>query len=161
VTKLASADLVASTHSEAIKMWGFIKSPTSAMAIAWAGFQIYLYFDLGIDSLVERAGHLGFAIALALNLMADHSKNKVSKISLRVIALTCIAPMIFIAVEIDRIRLRTPLLDDLLPVEIVLALFLLTTLLMVGYRVMGLGITLVASLLDLSRFSSASSSRLN
>lgn len=134
------------TKDEAVKVWDALRRPTSLVALAWVFFQIYLYFDLSVDSLVERSGHVGFAIAMALSLIADRSKRGIWKFGLRVGALACLAPMIFMVAEIDRIRSRTPLLDDVLPVEMIMALLVLIPLVVVGYRVMGLGITVVAGI---------------
>lgn len=117
---------------------------TAVIALSWVGFQILLYFEPGIDSLIKRSGHVGFAIALGLSLWADTPKQRVLRFGLRVASIISLAPFLFLALEIDWIRSRTVLLDDVLPTEIGMALLLLLSLIIVGYRVLGRGIILVA-----------------
>lgn len=130
-------------RTEATALWQLLSSPTGLIAIAWVSFQFLLYFEPGIDSLVRRAGHVGFAIALGVSFWADAVQSQPLKVALRIASLMCLAPFLFLAIEIDRISGRIVMLDDLLPMEIAMALLTLVSLIVVGFRVLGLGITAV------------------
>ena len=121
-----------------------IFNATALIALAWVGFQILLYFQPGIDSLIRRSGHVGFAVALGLSLWADTSQPRVFQVALRAASVVVLAPFVFMALEIDWVRSRTVLLDDVRAIEIGMALLLLVPLIIVGYRVLGRGITLFA-----------------
>ncbi len=131
-------------RTEANVLWRLVSSPTALIALGWVSFQILFYFEPGIDSLIRRAGHVGFAIALGMSLWADATQQRPYRAVLRIASVLCLAPFLFIAVEIERIWSRITMLDDLLPTEIGMALLTIVSLIIVGYRTLGRGITLVA-----------------
>lgn len=142
----ATPEVSENPRAGGVSFWTTVQTPTAAFAFAWVSFQLYLYFYPGTDSLIGRSGHVCFALALALNVWADAILARIPRILMRAAAVITLAPVVFMALEIDRIRSRTPLLDELLPTEIILASLLLIALMVVGYRVVGLGLVLVVAM---------------
>lgn len=129
--------------AEVKELWRLVCNPTALISLSWVGFQVLLYFEPEIDSLVRRSGHVGFAIALGLSFWADSTKSLSLKVALRIASAVCLAPFVFIWLEIDRISSRIVMIDGLLPTEIAMAALTLVSLIVVGFRVLGTGITLV------------------
>lgn len=50
------------------KRWGDLFAPAPLTALAWSAFQIAIFIWPTIPTLVQRAGHVSFAVALALLL---------------------------------------------------------------------------------------------
>lgn len=72
-----------SIRNETAKLWQLVYSPTAVIALAWVCFQILFYFEPGIDSLIRRSGHVGFAVALGMSLWADSIENRLFRAALR------------------------------------------------------------------------------
>lgn len=131
-------------RKEATTLWQLVYSPTAVIALAWVCFQILFYFEPGIDSLIRRSGHVGFAVALGMSLWADSTESRLIRVTQRFASLACLAPAVFMFMDIERISSRMMMLDPVLTMDVMMALLAIITLIIVGYRVLGRGITLVA-----------------
>lgn len=131
-------------RNEASTLWQLAYSPTAVIALCWVGFQVLFYFEPGIDSLIRRSGHVGFAVALGMSLWADSTASPLFRVALRFASLASLAPAVFMLMDIERISSRMMMLDPVLAVDVVMALLAIISLIVVGYRVLGRGITLVA-----------------
>ena len=135
--------MMSEIRPQAKAFWESLRFPTPVIALVWVGFQLYLYFEPGTDSLISRSGHVCFAIALGFNLWADEIKPAGLRLGLRLLSLLCLAPFVYMALEIERIRSRTPLLDELLPAEIFLAIVMLAALIVISAKLVGRGVVVV------------------
>jgi TRAP transporter 4TM/12TM fusion protein len=133
-----------SIRNETAKLWQLVYSPTAVIALAWVCFQILFYFEPGIDSLIRRSGHVGFAVALGMSLWADSIENRLFRAALRCASLVSLAPAVFMFMDIERVSSRMTMLDPVLTMDVAMALVAIISLIIVGYRVLGRGITLVA-----------------
>lgn len=131
-------------RNEASTLWQLVYSPTAVIALCWVGFQVLFYFEPGIDSLIRRSGHVGFAVALGMSIWADSTDSPLFRAALRFASLASLAPAVFMFMDIERISSRMMMLDPVLTIDVVMALLAIISLIIVGYRVLGRGITLVA-----------------
>jgi TRAP transporter 4TM/12TM fusion protein len=126
--------------------WPDLLSPAPLIALTWTLAQIAFVIWPSIDTLVQRALHVGFALALAVT-MFGRGRVRSTRWSYTVLGLLVLAPSLYIAWNANWLTsVRVQGLDDVTPVQYVLGLFLIVALFEAGRRVLGLGLAVFSSL---------------
>jgi TRAP transporter 4TM/12TM fusion protein len=127
--------------------WRDLLAPAPLTALAWSAFQIAVFIWPSVPVLVQRAGHVSFAVALTLLITRNKLKTPVMRALNYVLALLAMLPAIYIAVSVNRLMNgRIPGLDPLQPADYVFGIMLLLLLAEASRRVLGWGINLLALL---------------
>ncbi|MBI4293418.1 MAG: TRAP transporter fused permease subunit [Betaproteobacteria bacterium] len=129
------------------KRWGELLAPAPLAALAWSAFQIAIFLWPTIPTLVQRAGHVSFAVALALLLTHGKLKTPAMRGLNYLLALLAALPAVYIANSVERImNERISGLDPLAAGDYAFGILMLLLLAEASRRVLGLGISLLALL---------------
>lgn len=127
--------------------WRDLLAPAPLVALAWSAFQIALFIWPTISTIIQRAGHVSFGVALALLLTHDRFRTPITRALNYMMALLALAPAVYIALSVERIMNgRISGLDPLVPADYVFGVCLLILVAEASRRTLGLGITLLAAL---------------
>jgi TRAP transporter 4TM/12TM fusion protein len=133
--------------------WRELLAPAPLMALAWSAFQIALFIWPTISTIIQRAGHVSFGVALALLLTHDRFRTSVTRALNYMMALLALAPAVYIAVSVERIMNgRISGLDPLVPADYIFGVCLLILVAEASRRTLGLGITLLAAVFVIYHF---------
>lgn len=116
--------------------------PVTFVALGWAAFQVYIWWNPELDLLFVRSAHLGFALATACALYAAAGTGRLRHLWYVPAALAAIPP-IFHYLGYDRWISRISGLDPVYPSDIAVAGLLGALLLVVSLRSVGKGMTIV------------------
>ena len=137
----------AASASPGERRWRDLLAPAPLTALAWSAFQIAIFVWPTIPTLVQRAGHVSFALALTLLLTHGRLKTPAMRGLNYLLALLAALPAIYIASSVERImEQRIAGLDPLTTGDYVFGILLLLLLAEVSRRMLGLGINLLALL---------------
>lgn len=123
--------------------WRELARPVPLVALAWSAFQLLTWWDPSIDIMIQRGGHVSFAIALTLLATGEKSASRADRIAGRVLAAAAMLPAAYIAIEIQRITMRIPELDPVLFGDYASAVLVMVLLVEASRRAMGWGMCLV------------------
>ena len=131
---------------EELARWRDFLTPAGLVALGWTLFQVAIVVWPTVEVIVQRGGHVCFAVALALLTTGRRLRSA----SLRAVNLglagLAFLPFLWLVLEQGRIEDRYSGLDPLLWGDWAGAILLLLLLFEASRRVMGLGITLFAAL---------------
>ncbi|HUX25218.1 MAG TPA: hypothetical protein VMV87_11430, partial [Burkholderiales bacterium] len=120
--------------------WRDLFAPAPLTALAWTAFQIAIFIWPSIPTIVQRAGHVSFAVALTLLLTHERFKTPAMRALNYLLALLAALPAIYIAVSVDRLmNQRIAGLDPLVAKDYVFGILLLLLLAEASRRVLGWG----------------------
>lgn len=122
--------------------WRDVATPAAAIALAWALFQGLAAFDVYLDTLVKRAAHVGFAIALALVLTSRAGPAWWKRVNEGLAALALV-PAVILWANLERTMDRFPGIDPLMPQDYFAAFTLLVLLFEASRRLLGVGMTVL------------------
>jgi TRAP transporter 4TM/12TM fusion protein len=108
------------------------------LAAAWIGLQVYDGVTGFRDVLVQRPVHLSFAIAIGV--LATVRSGAASRALGAGLAVLAFAPSAYLALRIDSVLTRIPFVSAVTPLEAVLGVALLVSLLEATRRLLGLGL---------------------
>ena len=127
--------------------WRDLLAPAQLAALAWSAFQIAIFIWPTIPTLVQRAGHVSFAVALTLLLTHGKLKSAAMRGLNYALALLAALPAVYIAYSVERImNERISGLDPLVTGDYVFGILLFLLIAEASRRVLGLGINLLALL---------------
>jgi len=133
--------------------WRDLVAPAPLTAIAWSAFQIAIFIWPTIPTLSQRAGHVSFAIALALLLSSGKTASAVRRAADYLLAVLAMLPGIYVVYSIERLmNERISGVDAPLPADYGFGLLLLVLLFEASRRTLGLGMTLLAALFVVYHF---------
>lgn len=133
--------------------WRDLLAPAALMALAWTLFQIALFIWPTIPTLVQRAGHVSFAVALALLLTHPGTASVAVRATNHLFALLALSPAIYVYLSIDRLmNERISGVDPVAPLDYVFGLLILLLVAEASRRVLGIGISVLAVLFILYHF---------
>jgi TRAP transporter 4TM/12TM fusion protein len=127
--------------------WRDLVAPVPLAALAWTGFQLAIFVWPAIPTLVQRAGHVSFAVALALLLTHDRLRSPALRALNYLLAVLAALPAIHIARSVDRLmNQRISGVDPLDPSDYAFGILLVVLLFEASRRTLGLGLTALAAL---------------
>ncbi len=127
--------------------WRDLLAPVPLTALAWSIFQIALFIWPTISTIIQRAGHVSFGVALALLLTSDRFRTPAMRGLNYVLAVLAMAPAVYVMLSVERIMNgRISGLDPLVAGDYVFGVCLLILVAEASRRMLGLGITLLAVL---------------
>ncbi len=131
-----------------LRRWSDLGQPVMLIALAWTVAQIAFVLQPSIDTLTQRALHVGFALALAFAMFGLAAPAlSPRRLGWLLVGLVAFAPAAYIAFNAAYLmEVRVQGLDAVEPAEYVLGLLLLVALFEAGRRVLGLGLALFAAL---------------
>ncbi|MEO8080300.1 MAG: TRAP transporter fused permease subunit, partial [Caldimonas sp.] len=132
----------------ALRRWSDLADPVVLIALAWSLAQIAFVVDPSIDTLVQRALHVGFALSLALAMFGFAAPARSPRrIGWLLVAAVAFLPALYIVVNAGYLTSeRVQGLDEVTRVQYVAGLTLIVLLFEAGRRVLGLGLTIFAAL---------------
>ena len=137
---------MAEIKAETNTRWRDLLAPAPLTALAWTAFQVAVYLWPAIDTLVQRAVHVSFGVALGLLLSHGALKSRVARVLNYVLAACAALPAVYIAVSVDRImNERIAGLDPLLFGDYAFGLLLMLLVAEVSRRTLGVGMTVLAA----------------
>jgi TRAP transporter 4TM/12TM fusion protein len=123
------------------------------VALAWTAFQLAIFAWPSIPIITQRAGHVSFAIALALITTDARLRSRGARVLNRILAALAALPALYVAGSADRLmNERISGVDALLPADFLLGLLLVALLFEAMRRMLGLGMTLIAGLFVVYHF---------
>ena len=143
-----SADSEAVEPSKlALARWSDVADPILLIALAWALAQIAFVVWPQIDTLVQRALHVGFALALAFAMLGHGAPPRSARrIAWAVVGLVAFAPALYIAANAGYLTAeRLQGVDPVGELDYALGLVLVVALFEASRRVLGLGMTIFAA----------------
>jgi TRAP transporter 4TM/12TM fusion protein len=127
-----------------VRRWADLADPVVLIALAWSVAQV-VFVLWTVDTLVQRALHVGFALALAF-AMFGLGRPRAHRLAWLALALVSFLPAAYIAVSADYLTSeRVQGLDAVKPAEYVLGLMLVVLLFEAGRRVLGHGLAVFAA----------------
>lgn len=127
--------------------WRVLLAPAQFTALAWSAFQIAIFIWPTIPTLVQRAGHVSFAVSLTLLLTHGRLKSPAMRGLNYALALLAALPAIYITYSVERItEQRISGLDPIVSGDYVFGILLLLLIAEASRRMLGLGINLLALL---------------
>jgi TRAP transporter 4TM/12TM fusion protein len=123
--------------------WPGLLRPVPLLALAWTIFQVAIWWFNDIDLIVQFAGHVAFAIALALLASGEKSASPGYRWLNRVLAIVALIPAIYMAADAHRIVFRISGLDPVLIGDYACAIALMVLLVEASRRVLGWGMCIV------------------
>jgi TRAP transporter 4TM/12TM fusion protein len=142
------------TEASILKLprWSGLFGPAPLIALAWTVAQIAFVIWPSIDTLVQRALHVGFALALAV-IMLGRDRTKAARWIYATLGFLVLVPSIYLAWNANYLTsVRVEGLDAVTPVQYVFGLFLIVALFEAGRRVLGLGLAIFSMLFVLYFF---------
>ncbi|MBI3434290.1 MAG: TRAP transporter fused permease subunit [Proteobacteria bacterium] len=137
----------------AFRHWTDLFDAAVLIALIWSLSQIVFVLWPGIDTLTQRALHVGFAIALAIAMVARAASSRGRRVLLTAFAVLSFLPCAYVAMNAG--FLMSERVQGLDPVDLfdyLLGLFLLVVLFEAGRRVLGLGLAAFTALFVLYFF---------
>lgn len=126
-------------------LWRDLVAPAPLTALAWSTFQLAIFVWPTIPTLVQRAGHVSFAVALTLLLTHGKIKTPAMRAVNYLLALLAALPALYITYSAERLMdQRISGLDPLSMGDYVFGILLLLLIAEASRRVLGLGINLLA-----------------
>jgi TRAP transporter 4TM/12TM fusion protein len=116
--------------------------PVTLVALGWAAFQIYIWWNPELDLLFVRSAHLGFALATACGLYAAQGSGRLRHLWYIPAVLAAVPPA-FHFLGYDRWISRISGLDPVYWSDVAVACLLGLLLLVVSLRSVGKGMTIV------------------
>ncbi|HEY5365081.1 MAG TPA: TRAP transporter fused permease subunit [Casimicrobiaceae bacterium] len=126
--------------------WLDLLRPVPLVALVWTTFQVAIWWFNDIDLIVQYAGHVSLAIALALLATGEKSASASARWMNRLLAVAALVPAIYLAVDSHRIIYRISGLDPILFGDYTCAIVLIVLLVEASRRVLGWGMCIVALL---------------
>jgi TRAP transporter 4TM/12TM fusion protein len=125
--------------------WRDLLAPAPLTALAWCAFQVSIFVSPTIPTLVQRAGHVSFGVALALLLTHRALRSAAARGLNYLLAAAAMAPALYVTWFIDRImNQRIANVDAPELPDYVFGVMLLVLLAEASRRILGKGITLLA-----------------
>jgi TRAP transporter 4TM/12TM fusion protein len=138
------SEAAASEASKALS-WRALLRPAPLTALAWTGFQVAIFIWPTIPTLVQRAWHVSFAVALALLVTHARIASPAARGLNYLLALAALLPAVHITRSLERLMSeRISGLDPLTPGDYAWGFVLLLLVIEASRRTLGLGITLLA-----------------
>ncbi|MBI1201100.1 MAG: TRAP transporter fused permease subunit [Rhodopseudomonas sp.] len=135
-----------------LKRWPDLLDPASLIALAWTLAQIAFVIWPSIDTLAQRALHVGFALALAVT-MFGRDRSTMVRHAYALLGILAFVPALYIAWNAGYLTgERVQGLDGVTPVQFGLGLFFIVALFEAGRRSLGLGLTIFSALFVLYFF---------
>jgi TRAP transporter 4TM/12TM fusion protein len=142
--RLSEPEITGATASRVVR-WRDLFAPAPLTALAWSAFQIALFVWPTISTIIQRAWHVSFAVALALLLTHSRLRTPATRGLNYVLALLAMLPALYITLSVERIlNQRISGLDPLIMQDYVFGILLLMLVAEASRRVLGTGITLLA-----------------
>lgn len=142
--------MITTTANEGLadaKRWRDLVAPVPLTAIAWSAFQIAIFIWPTIPTLSQRAGHVSFAIALALLLSSQKSASAARRAVDYLLAALAMLPGLYVVYSIERLmNERISGVDVPVPADYVFGLLLIVLLFEASRRTLGFGMTLLTAL---------------
>jgi TRAP transporter 4TM/12TM fusion protein len=127
--------------------WRALVRPAPLTALAWTAFQVAIFIWPTIPTLVQRAWHVSFAVALALLITQPRLRTPIAQGANYLLALLAILPAVHITRSVERIMTeRISGLDPLDPSDYLFGAILILLVIEASRRMLGLGITVLALL---------------
>ncbi len=125
-----------------LSRWTDLADPSVLIALAWSAAQIAFVLWPSIDTLTQRALHVGFALALSVSILG-RGRSPRARYGAALLGLLCLVPAVYIAWNAAFITGgRVPGLDPVTMAQYVLGIFFIVALFEMGRRVLGLGLTI-------------------
>lgn len=136
---------MAEVSAAARARWRDLLAPAPLTALAWTAFQLAVYLWPTIDTLVQRATHVSFGVALALLLTHGALQGRAARVLNYALAAAAMLPALYIAVSVDRImNERISGLDPVLIGDYLFGLLLVLLVFEAARRTLGLGMMILA-----------------
>lgn len=117
------------------------------IALCWTLAQVYFVLFPGVDTFTQRALHVGFALALGISMLASKAGSKAARSFYYITGLLAFLPSVYIAYNARFLTTeRIQGLDPVAPLDYVFGLGLIAGLLWAGWRILGSGMIVFASL---------------
>lgn len=131
-----------------LKRWSDLADPILLIALAWSVMQVAIVVNPSIDTLTQRALHVGFALSLALAMFGlSAPPRSARRIGWLVMAAIGFLPALYIAFNASFLTSeRMEGIDPVTMPQYVFGLLLIVLLFEAGRRVLGLGMTVFAAL---------------
>ena len=131
----------------ALRRWSDLANPVVLIALAWSVAQIAFVVEPGIDTLVQRSLHVGFALTLALAMVGLPSPPRsVRRVGWLVAGLIAFLPTLYIVFNASfLVSERYQGIDPVSLPQYVFGVLLVVALFEAGRRVLGWGMTLFAA----------------
>jgi TRAP transporter 4TM/12TM fusion protein len=147
-------------HSEATessvltaRRWSDLADPAALIALAWSLFQIAIVIWPNIDTLTQRALHVGFALSLAYAMFGRNKETRRTSPLYLLLAVLAITPSIYIAFNSYYLTSeRIQGLDAARPLDYVFGILLIILLFEAARRTLGLGLTIFTGIFVLYFF---------
>lgn len=125
-----------------LKQWSNLFDPAMLIALSWTLAQIAFVIWPAIDTLQQRALHVGFAVALAFAMFGRTAASRIARVVYVAVGILGFAPALYIAWQADFLMgERIQGLDPVTLPDYLLGGLLVLLLLEAGRRVLGWGIT--------------------
>ena len=122
-----------------------MKRIATAIALLWALFQVWIWWDKELDLIFVRSGHLGLAMATGAAMMAARTERQLERLALLVVAGLSMLPPVFHYIGSERWITRISGLDPVLTLDYAVAGLLVVTLGFIAWRLVGAGMALVVA----------------
>lgn len=130
----------------ALRRWPDLLDPAALIALVWTLAQIAFVVWPAIDTLTQRALHVGFALALAVT-MFGRGRPAAARHGYALMGLLTFVPALYIAWNAGYLTgERVQGLDTVTPVQYGLGIFFIVALFEAGRRTLGLGLTVFSAL---------------
>lgn len=117
------------------------------IALCWTLAQVYFVLFPGVDTFTQRALHVGFALALGISMLASKAGSKATRSFYYITGVLAFLPSVYIAYNARFLTTeRIQGLDPVAPLDYVFGLGLIAGLLWAGWRILGSGMIVFASL---------------
>ncbi|MCF8478136.1 MAG: TRAP transporter fused permease subunit [Pseudolabrys sp.] len=129
-----------------LKRWPDLLDPAALIALTWTLAQIAFVVWPTIDTLAQRALHVGFALALAVT-MFGRGRSAAARHGFALLGLIAFVPALYIAWNAGYLTgERVQGLDEVTPVQYGLGIVFILALFEAGRRSLGLGLTVFSAL---------------
>lgn len=126
-----------------LKRWSQLLEPSMLIALSWTLAQIAFVIWPTIDTLQQRALHVGFAVALAFAMFSRNEASRAMRFAYTAVGLLAFVPALYIVWNADFLMSeRIQGLDPVTLPDYLLGGFLILVLLEAGRRVLGWGLTI-------------------
>lgn len=122
-----------------------MKPIATAIALVWAFFQVWIWWDKELDLIFVRSAHLGLAIATGAAAMAARSRRRGDQIVLMAVAALGLVAPVFHYLGHDRWLSRISGLDPVTSTDFTVSAILALALGVVAWRLLGKGMVLVVA----------------
>lgn len=141
-------------HSEATepsvltaRQWRDLLDPALLIALAWSLFQVAIVIWPNIDTVAQRALHVGFALSLAYAMFGRNKETRRTAPQYLLLALLALAPSIYIAWNASYLTSeRIQGLDDVRPLDYAFGVLLLVLLFEAARRTLGYGLVIFSGI---------------